>query len=342
MATRDPDPARSLIWHTYLVVSGDTMSMTRRLLAPLALITASMLAVTTVSLPADAAKPKPKVYKEYVALGDSWSADVVLVDKDGIPDSTYAPVDCAQSHSNYPKQIARALKVKTFRDATCGSATTDDFAKPQTGLPAGGTNPPQFSRLTKNTDLVTVGIGGNDAGIASAATGCLNLLPGITLIPGLGLPAPLGGSCKAKLTAGGKDQLSAQIKAAEPKVIRAIKAIHTLSPKARIFVVDYLAAVPPQGCWPYVPVTNEDMPYLYAKFRELNAMVKRAAAKGGANFADTYTPTIGHDVCQLPTVRYAEAVVPLSVNGPAVAVPLHPNSAGAAAQASAVLAAIKK
>ena len=63
------------------------------------------------------------------------------------------------------------------RDATCGSATTDDFYAPAGPPPAGGQNPPQFDRLTRTTDLVTVGIGGNDAGIAGAGMDCLNLLP---------------------------------------------------------------------------------------------------------------------------------------------------------------------
>src|SRR3954453_8463255 len=109
-------------------------------------------------------------YREYVALGDSWSADVVIADLNGLPDATYAPTGCAQSHTNYPKLVAKALGVPTFRDATCGSATTDDFYAPQGGLPTGETNPAQFDRLTPSTDLVTVGIGGNDAGFAGAAT----------------------------------------------------------------------------------------------------------------------------------------------------------------------------
>ncbi len=314
------------------------MSRTRRLTAALALMASAALAVSSVAAPAGAAKPAPKVYKEYVSLGDSWTADVVILNAQGLPATEHAPIDCAQSRVNYPRLVAAALMTKTFRDASCGSATTQDFTKPQTGLPAGGTNPPQFDRLTKTTDLVTVGIGGNDAGIASAAMDCLNLLPNL----GLGLPAPLGGSCKEKLTAGGKDQLSAQIKAAEPKVVAALKAIHKKSPKARILAVNYLAAAPKTGCYPYVQADNEDMAYLYEKFNELNAMVKRAAKKGGAELADTYTPTIGHDVCQLPWVRFVESVIPLSVNAPAVGIPLHPNSAGAEAQAKAVLAQIRK
>ncbi len=314
------------------------MSRTRRFATALALVASGALAVSSVAAPAGAANPSPAVYQEYVSLGDSWTADVVLLNAQGLPATEFAPIDCAQSRVNYPRLVAAALKVKTFRDASCGSATTQHFTQPQTGLPIGGTNPPQFDRLTKTTDLVTVGIGGNDAGVASAAMGCLNLLPNL----GLGLPSPLGGSCKDKLTAGGKDQLTDQILAAEPKVVAALKAIRKKSPKARILAVNYLAAVPKTGCYPYVQADNADIAYLYVKFNELNAMVKRAAKKGGAELVDTYSPTIGHDVCQLPHVRYVEGVIPLSLNAPALSIPLHPNSAGAAAQAKAVLAQIQK
>ena len=238
------------------------MSRTRRLTAAVALVASAALAVSSMTAPAGAAKPSPTVYKEYVSLGDSWTADVVILNAQGLPATEFAPIDCAQSRVNYPRLVAAALKVKNFRDASCGSATTQHFTQPQTGLPIGGTNPPQFDRLTKTTDLVTVGIGGNDAGVASAAMGCLNLLPNL----GLGLPSPLGGSCKDQLTAGGKDQLTAQILAAEPKVVAALKAIHKKSPKARILAVNYLAAVPKIGCYPYVQADNADIAYLYVKF----------------------------------------------------------------------------
>jgi lysophospholipase L1-like esterase len=268
-------------------------------------------------------------YREYVALGDSWSADVVIADTDGIPDSTYAPTGCAQSHRNYPKLLAAALEVPVFRDATCGSATTDDFYAPQTGLPTGETNPAQFDRLTRTTDLVTVGVGGNDAGFAGAATDCIT-------------PLPQGAHCKEKNTAGGTDKLAEQIRAAEPKVVRALEEIHRRSPKARILVVNYLAGIPKTGCYPVVPVSNTDMAYLYATFNRLNAMVKRAAAAGGAELVDTYTPSIGHHVCAPPSQRYVEGLGILSLNGVAVAVPAHPNSAGAASQFRSTLAAVQR
>lgn len=209
-------------------------------------------------------------------------------------------------------------------------------------MPFGGTNPPQFDRLTRSTDLVTVGIGGNDAGLAGAVISCLNLLPSITLLPGVGLPTPLGRPCEQQWVVGGIDTMSESIKAAKPKVVAALKAIKKRSPKARVILVNYLAGLPQTGgCWPYQPVLNEDMEWLQKKFLELNGMLRSAAADGGAELADTYTPTIGRDVCQSPTVRYVEGLVPLSVNGPAIAVPFHPNSAGANAQSAVVLKKIR-
>lgn len=304
------------------------------------------------------AKPtKPQKVDEYVALGDSWSADVVLFDTHGTPDDTYAPIDCAQSHVNYPKLLAKELGITNFRDATCGSAKTDDFWAPQDGLPMGGTNPAQFDRLTPTTDLVTVGIGGNDAGVAGAAMDCMGpfpsndtvpagTIPTLPAMPGPGIPLlgneiPMGG-CKDKYAPeGGEDQLAKRINAAEPKLVAALQEIHRRSPEARILMVDYLSAAPEHACYPLVPISEEDMVYLHATMLRLNAMVKRAAAAGGAQFVNTYTPSIGHDVCQLPHIRYVEVAGP-SINGPAAGVPAHPNSAGAAAQFREVLKAFRK
>ncbi len=289
-------------------------------------------------------------FAEYVALGDSWSADVVFLDGHGLPDTTHVPVDCAQSHVNYPKLVARQLGIRVIRDATCGSAKTDHFSAPQ-ALPLGGTNPPQFDRLSPTTDLVTVGIGGNDAGYAGAALACISLLPIETipmdLLPLPDLPVPListstlpVGGCKDYFTSGGVDRLAVAIAKSEIKLVRAFRKIHRLSPRARILAVNYLAGVPRRGCWPVVPVTNRDMTYLYNTFQKLNAMVARAARRGGAELVDTYAPTIGHHMCKGPKVRYAEALGP-SVNDPAAGVPAHPNSAGARAQARAVVAYLR-
>jgi hypothetical protein len=191
-----------------------------------------------------------------------------------------------------------------------------------------------------------VGIGGNDAGFAGAAVSCINLLPTNTSafsslalpfsVPFLGSGLPVGG-CKQNFVKDGRDLLAERIAASEPKLVAALAEIHRRSPNARVLMLDYLDAIPAQGCYPVVPITNTDMAYLHDTFLKLNAMVRQAAVEGGAEFVDTYDDSHGHDVCQLPTVRYVEGLGVLSLNGPAVAIPAHPNSAGAASQFRSVM-----
>ncbi|MEV3852723.1 SGNH/GDSL hydrolase family protein [Streptomyces sp. NPDC050095] len=315
--------------------------------SPRRLLAAALAALPLLLAPqavAASAEPGPR-YHEYVALGDSWSADVTPL---GIQ-SDQAPSGCAQSSWNYPRQVAAALKVKTFKDATCGAATSDNVRAEQDvtyvrGL-LDGVNKPQISRITKTTDLVTFGFGGNDIGLAGAAGGCFNLLPSLELLPGLKLPAPLGGDCKSGwVKPDGTDLMSQRIAGAEKKIVRAVEDVKAAAaPGATVLVVDYLAGVPvDHGCYPYVQAQDGDLMWLGAKLKELNGMLKRAAKQAGAGFADTYSGSVGHDVCQWPGTKWVEGFVPLSADPPGLAVPLHPNRLGAGHQARSVLAALKR
>ncbi len=73
-------------------------------------------------------------------------------------------------------------------------------------------------------------------------------LPGLP-IPFLGSDPPLGG-CKEKYTKNGVDELARNIRESQPKLVRALKTIHRLSPNARILLVDYMSVIPDHGCYP--------------------------------------------------------------------------------------------
>jgi len=262
-------------------------------------------------------------FGEYVALGDSWAADATLTQ---VSDE-FVPVGCVQSAHDYAKQVAAALRVPNFRDATCGGAETGNMTGSQSA-PLGGANPPQFDRLTPATDLVTLEIGGNDAGLAAAVQDCLTLNPAVS-------------PCQAKWVPGGVDRMSARIAAAAPEVSATIAGIRARSPHARILLVDYLEGVDTGGgCFPVIPISAVDATWVGHKLIELDAMLAGVAASTGVQFVNTYRGSAGHDACRPPGTRWVEGLIPWSTTPLGPAVPFHPNQLGADHQARSVLAAL--
>jgi GDSL-like Lipase/Acylhydrolase family len=255
----------------------------------------------------------------YVALGDSYTSSPLT----GLPAGQNG-FGCTRSDNNYPHLVQQSLGATVFVDVSCGGAQTGDLYHSQTG-PFGGTNPPQLDAVTADTTLVTMGLGGNDIGFGEIIQNCFSLLP-------------IGTPCRDRYTAGGVDQLEARIQATAPRIDQAIADIRARAPQAAIWVVGYPSILPDTGpaCWsPLLPVTDGDAVYLRGVERSLNNMLASHAAAGGARFADTYAPSIGHDACALPGVRWVEGLVPL-----APAAPVHPNALGSRGMADAVLAAM--
>jgi lysophospholipase L1-like esterase len=258
----------------------------------------------------------------YVALGDSYTSGPLIPNQHG------DPIDCGRSDHNYPSLVAEALKPAVFRDVSCGSAQTKDMTEPQTGLPLGGTNPPQFNALSPDVDLVTVGIGGNDAGLVSVAEDC----------GALDATSPNGTPCKDKYTAGGRDQVGEKIEKARPKIDAVLQGIHARSPHARVAIVGYPHVTPPNGeaCWPFVPLSPGDMHYVDQLIIRINQMIEDEALRNDAEYIDTYKDSGGHDVCKLPPERWFEGLVPTEP-----AYPLHPNAKGEASMARSALTVLQ-
>ncbi|HEY7430799.1 MAG TPA: SGNH/GDSL hydrolase family protein [Streptosporangiaceae bacterium] len=254
----------------------------------------------------------------YVALGDSYTSGPL------IPVQTGHPAGCLRSTNNYPRLAAKALGASSFTDASCQGAATQDLTHPQS-VPL-GTNPPQLSALKSSTTMVTLQIGGNDINFIDIVINCTTL----------SITNPFGSPCKKHYTSGGADQLKRAISQTAPKVAAVLKAIHQRSPHARVFVVGYPVILPNSGdgCWPLVPIAFGDVPYLRGIEQDLNQMLASQAAANKATFVNTYTDSIGHDVCQSPGKQWVEGLVPT-----APAAPFHPDKAGEAAMARQVEAA---
>ncbi len=255
--------------------------------------------------------------RSYVALGDSYTAGPV------IPVQQTNPVGCLRSDHNYPHLVAPGLNLPAFRDVSCSGATTTDMTQSQSVTP-GPNPPPQFDALDSNTAAVSITIGGNDIGFTSIAENCSSLVNS-------------GTPCQDKYVPNGDDTISDRINSTAPKVAAVLQGIRNRAPHAKIFLLGYLDILPDNGvgCYPQMPITDGDVPYLRDKEKQLNAMLRDATHGNSDVYVDTYTPSIGRDACQLPTVRWVEPVVPINP-----AAPIHPNGAGMQATANILLAAM--
>jgi len=251
----------------------------------------------------------------YVALGDSYTAGPL------IPNQGLNPLGCLRSDHNYPHLVQPSLTTASLSDVSCSGATTDDMLNAQSTEI--GTNPPEVDALTSDTRVVTLGIGGNDIGFTGIVVNCARLNP--------------FDPCKDDYVHGSTDDISVRIAATAPKVDAVIAAIHARAPSARVHVVGYPVILPASGsgCWPTVPILPTDVSYLRAKEIELNAMLATRAAADGAFYVDTYTSSVGHDVCKATGVKWVEGLVPTSP-----AAPVHPNALGMQSTASVTLARI--
>lgn len=300
----------------------------RRLL-PFAAAVAVAAAVTIPLAVADEAPTGSAVVAEaapappglrYVALGDSYTS------APGVPpvDPT-APPACGRSAVNYPHLVAKRLGAD-LTDVSCGGAQTMSLYEAQySGVP------PQLDALRPDTTLVTLGIGGNDNNLfATAMAGCVARAGDIAA----GEVAP----CRTRYA----QQFSEDIAASGVMIKQALVNIRAEAPQARIVVVGYPNLLPTTEAGRLtcaaagVPFTPDDIEFLDGVERELNAMLETAATQTQNTFLDTYTPSIGHDMCALPGVRWVEPLIPLSP-----AAPVHPNAAGQAAVAEFLAAVLR-
>lgn len=263
----------------------------------------AVLASLVVAAPSSAAKSPLR----YVALGDSYSAASGVV-----PLDLTAPPMCLRSTRNYPHVLAAKIGAR-LTDVTCGAADTSDFFGEQYDGVA-----PQLDALKRDTQLVTMTIGGNDSGVfLGAIVSC-----GTASVTTLGQGSP----CKDQYGSSFQDTINTTT---YPSLVRTLKAVKARSPKAKVAILGYPEIVPPTtGCYPQLPLANGDIPYLHGIQKTLNSAVRRAAAKTKVTFVDFGMISVGHDACKAIGTRWIEPVL-FGTN----AVIVHPNALGEAKMA---------
>jgi lysophospholipase L1-like esterase len=275
---------------------------------------AAVLFVTTACWSGDAAEEgvlEPQAYGDlpaeidYVALGDSYSAGplVTTIRSD--------PSGCVRSTDNYPAFLAGWLSVESYTDVTCSAADTADLTASQLLLD-GKRAAPQLDALSEDTDLVTLGIGGNDFSIFSSLIDCIE-------------------ACSDEV----QHLLLQNAGRVEQRVAGAVRAIAERAPEAEVYVVGYPQVLPERKTCRAVPLPQAQLAAATRIATRLNESLLAGAEAAGATYVDLDPASAGHDVC---------AGRAAWINGPqmrmGIAAPFHPVLAGMRGVAAEVFAAI--
>lgn len=247
----------------------------------------------------------------YVALGDSF------VSGPGILPHVPSSGTCLRSERDYPALLAATLDVDVV-DVSCGGATTDHVLRDNTTGAA--PIPAQIDAVTTDTDLVTIGIGGNDGRYYE---GYFNscLFPAYRSSDG----------CRTFAEEQGP-QILVTTRAA---ITRTIEAVQRRAPAARVVVVGYLRILPSSGACPSMSIAPADVAQADRAQRALEQAQQDAAREAGAAFVSVRRASEGHDACAAadPWVNGLENSVDDGIY-------LHPTSAGMRAVAAEVAAAV--
>ena len=209
--------------------------------------------------PAAAAVPaatQPAV--RYVALGDSYAS--------GLGAGNYSGGSCERSSRAYPALWAAAHHPVSYASRACSNATTSSVISGQ------------LSALSTATTLVSLTIGGNDAGFVHVMTTCV-LLPT---------------SFCVSAVKGAESKIRSSLPGELDKVLAAISA---RAPDARIVVLGYPDPYDLARSSSCVGLSTTDRTDLNQAATQLDGQIRAATARHHDVFADVRPAFVGHEIC---------------------------------------------
>jgi len=254
------------------------------------------------------------VTPRYVALGSSMAAGPGIA-----PPARGAPKRSGRSAVNYPHLVAARLGYHLVDVTFSGATTAHVLRERQFGVP------PQIEALDGTEDLVTVTIGGNDAGyVPMLLAACLpRLLRSVPLLGGV-----LRGQLDPAVRERALDAVGESLKTVGHE-------LRSRAPRARVLFVDYLTLLPPAGM-AAPPICDADADlgrHIAARLADLTAT---AAADTGCELVPAAAAGAEHHAWSAePWTTGFHLPLPGRV------APLHPNAAGMRAVAALVVEALR-
>ncbi|MFI2781869.1 SGNH/GDSL hydrolase family protein [Streptomyces sp. ALB3] len=234
------------------------MKMSRLVAFSSSLLLGTVLALTGVGV-AQAQGSAQSAAVDYVALGDSYSSGV------GAGSYDSASGGCKRSTRAYPVLWKAANNPASFAFTACSGARTGDVTAGQLGP------------LSSATDLVSISIGGNDAGFADVMTTCV---------------LQSEATCLNRITTA-----RAYVDSTLPgKLDSVYEAISARAPSAHVVVLGYPRFYKLGGnC--VAGLSERERAAINGAADYLNTATAKRAADHGFTFGDV-TPTFtGHEIC---------------------------------------------
>ncbi|MFG3498339.1 SGNH/GDSL hydrolase family protein [Streptomyces sp. NPDC047928] len=220
---------------------------------------------------------------DYVAVGDSYSSGV------GAGNYDSASGSCKRTPRAYPALWAAANAPSSFAFTACSGARTSDVTANQLGP------------LTSATDLVSVTVGGNDAGFADVMTTCV---------------LQSEANCIARI-----NQARSYVDTTLPGRLDSVySAIRTKAPSARVVVLGYPRFYRLGGSC-VAGLTENERRAINDAADHLNTATAKRAADHGFTFADVTGTFTGHEICSSSPWLH-------SVNWLNIGESYHPTAAG--------------
>ncbi|WP_441249141.1 SGNH/GDSL hydrolase family protein [Kitasatospora sp. McL0602] len=246
-------------------------------------VSAAGLAIALSLSTVAAAGTAQAVSVNYVALGDSYSSGV------GAGSYTSESGSCYRSTNAYPYLWKNAHSTTSFTDVACSGAVTDDVLNNQ------------VSALNSATTLVSITIGGNDAGFASTMQTC------VLDDESACLSAVSAGQAYATNTLPGKlDQL--------------YSTIHSKAPNAHVVVLGYPHLYQIGGSCIF-GIGDTKRAAINSAADTLDGVIAKRAANAGFTFEDVRSRFTTHEICGSGTTWLNSTTWPIYES-------YHPKAAG--------------
>lgn len=220
----------------------------------------------------------------YVALGDSYSSGL------GAGNYISSSGSCDRSTRAYPERWAGANAPASLVSAACSGATTADVLSSQ------------LSALSASTTLVSITIGGNDAGfssimetcVLSSTSSCVNAVSNAEAFVASQLPARLNTT---------------------------LQAIRADAPNAKIVVLGYPDLYDLSKSSSCIGLSTTDRTALNGGADDLDSALAQAAKTNGDTFADVRGQFAGHEICDSGSWLNSVDIFAISSS-------YHPNASG--------------